>query len=133
MGTKETIQLTNMYSLKSSGHSRRGDPEDRLLEQGQELQVQIQSSSFTGSSLCFLFRSQTRTMNNHTDQHEQDQFSITFSKDEKWLYEWVNEQVRTLPFTRAGYTKRLYMNDYQRMKCNGGKRKYPATTSAVIY
>ena len=73
-------------------------------------------------------------MNNSTKQtDQQEQFSITFSRDEKWLYEWVNEQVRTLPFTRAGYTKRLYMNDYQRMKCNGGKRKYPATTSAVIY
>ena len=62
-------------------------------------------------------------MNNHTDQNEQGNFAITFSKDEKWLYEWVNEQVRTLPFTRAGYAKRLYMNDYQRMKCNGGKEK----------
>ena len=73
-------------------------------------------------------------MNNYTDTNDnQEQFSITFSKDEKWLYEWVNEQVKTLPFTRAGYTKRLYINDYQRMKFNGGKRKYPVTTAAVIY
>ena len=73
-------------------------------------------------------------MNHDNLQNEQqEQFSITFSKDEHWLYEWVNQQVKELPFTRSGYAKRLFINDYQRMKYNGGKKKYPPSTSAVIY
>ena len=70
---------------------------------------------------------------NYLENEQQEQFSITFSKDEHWLYEWVNQQVKELPFTKSGYAKRLFINDYQRMKCNGGKKKYPPSTSAVIY